>query len=144
MIFLFRSLRYRFVRRVHDENSSNASQSPRQDGGLGVGEFLVPAMVAAVIYEFLRGSEIGGRRFPRILHLFFPVSGLRLPVSKEPCSVEMDVAEEKFHRAALRDFPRFVQILLRALGTGTRAGEKAQPGTRSEEHTSELQSQSNL
>ncbi len=40
----------------------------------------------------------------------------------------MDVGQEKLHGAALGDFPGFVQILLRALGAGARAGEKAQPG----------------
>ena len=47
---------------------------------------------------------------------------------EEPGAVEVDVGQEKFHGAALGDFPGFVQIVLRALGAGARAGEKAQPG----------------
>ena len=40
----------------------------------------------------------------------------------------MNVSHEELHRAARGDFPGFVQILLRALGAGARAGEKTKPG----------------
>ena len=46
--------------------------------------------------------------------------------------MQMDVGQEKFHGAALGDFPGFVQIRLRALGAGASAGEKAQPGASEE------------
>ena len=42
--------------------------------------------------------------------------------------MEVDVSQEKPHGAALGDFPGFVQIFLRALGAGVRAGEAPQPG----------------
>src|SRR6266478_624415 len=58
------------------------------------------------------------RAFPRIQGL----------ATEEPCAVEVYVGHEKFHGAALGDFPGFVQILLRAPGADASAGEKAQPG----------------
>ena len=91
-----------------------ANLSRRHEDGFGVREFLVTAVVAAVVDEFLGGSEIGGGRFPRILPCFVRTSDFRVPISKQPCSVEVDVGQEKFHRAALGDFPGFVQIVLRA------------------------------
>ena len=42
--------------------------------------------------------------------------------------MEVDVGQEERHGAALGDFPGFVQVALRALGAGARAGEKPQPG----------------
>src|SRR5262245_5658174 len=41
--------------------------------------------------------------------------------------VKVNVSQEKFHGAALGDFPGFVQIFLRVLRAGARAREKAQP-----------------
>ena len=38
-----------------------------EDGGFGVGEFLVAAVVAAVFDELFGSGKIGGRRIPRIL-----------------------------------------------------------------------------
>ena len=40
----------------------------------------------------------------------------------------MDVGHEQRHRAAFGDFQGFVQVALRALGAGARAGEKTLPG----------------
>ena len=85
---------------------------------LGVGEFLVAAVVAAGVDEFRGGGEVGGGGGPRILCFAEEKAG----------AVEVEVGQEKFHGAALGDFPRFVQILLRALGAGLRAGEAPLPG----------------
>ncbi len=38
-----------------------------KNGFLGVGEFFVAAVVAAIVDEFLGGGEIGGGGIPRIL-----------------------------------------------------------------------------
>jgi hypothetical protein len=65
-----------------------------------------------------RGGKIGGGGSPRILRV----------AQEEAGAVEMDVGHEEFHGAALGDFPGFVQVVLRALEAGARAGESAQPG----------------
>src|SRR5205085_11010687 len=80
--------------------------SVRKDRGFGVGEFLVAALVAAFVDEFLGSSEIGLRANP-FLRIF-------LLAAEEAGAVEVDVGQEKPHGAALGDFPGFVQIFLRA------------------------------
>jgi hypothetical protein len=37
-----------------------------ENGALGVGEFFVAVVVAAVVDEFLGGGEVGLRGFPRV------------------------------------------------------------------------------
>ena len=93
-------------------------------------------MVAAGVDEFLGGGEIvfGAARcsiqvlVPRILGL----------AEEEAGAVEVDVGHEKSHGAALGDFPGFVQVFLRALGAGTRVGEKTEPGACEEAEDDEL------
>jgi hypothetical protein len=57
----------------------------------GAYEFLVAAVVPAIVDEFLGGGELVLRGFPRILQFFIPRSAFRSPRSKKPCSIEMDV-----------------------------------------------------
>ena len=102
-----------------------ATRTPRrkrlraENGLLSVGEFLVAAVVAAGVDEFLGGGKIGGGRFPRILlptvHWRRITDHSRLP-PKQPRPIQVDVGQEKFHGAALGDFPGFVQVALRAVG----------------------------
>ena len=61
-----------------------ANLSRRHEDGFGVREFLVPAVVAAVVDEFLGGSEIGRRAIPTdtaLLRSLLPTSEFRLPNS---------------------------------------------------------------
>src|ERR1039458_5372755 len=88
-----------------------------EDGALGIGEFFVAAMVAAVVDEFLGSGEIVLRRFPRV----------RFLTEEEAGAVKVDVGQREFHWAAVGDFPGFVQVALRAFGAGANAGERAQP-----------------
>ena len=67
---------------------------------------------------FLSGGEIDRGGFPRIF----------CSAEKEAGAIELNVGQEKSHRAALGDFPGFVQVAMRALGAGPRASEKPQPG----------------
>jgi len=76
-----------------------------ENGLLGVGKLFVAAMVAAFINEFLGSGEIVLGRFPRV----------RFLAEEEAGAVEVDVGHEKFHGAALGDFPGFVEVGLRAL-----------------------------
>ena len=89
-----------------------------KDGALSVGKFFITAMVTTFVNEFLGGGEVVLRGFPRV----------RLLAKEKASAVEVDVGQEEFHGAALGNFPCFIQIRLRALGAGARAGEKPQPG----------------
>ncbi len=64
-------------------------------------------------------GEVVPRGLPRV----------RRFAKEEPRSIQMDVGQEQRHRPELGDLPRLVQIALRALGAGTRAGETAQPSS---------------
>ena len=90
-----------------------AEDKPRM-ARFGVREFLVAAVVATLVDEFPAAarSACGDSH------------GYCCFAEEEPRAVEVDVGQEEFHGAALGDFPGFVQILLRALGAGARAGEK--------------------
>src|SRR6185295_13846805 len=98
----------------------------------------VSAMVAAFFDQLLGRGQIRFWRFPRIwlccfiphaaFLLFTPHSPLRTPHSEQSGSVQVNIRQEQSHRAALGDFPGFVQVALRALGTDARAGETPQPG----------------
>ena len=52
---------------------------------------------------------------------------IRFLAEEEASAIEMDVRQEQRHGPALGDFPGFVEVALRALGAGARAGETAQP-----------------
>src|SRR6202022_871162 len=69
-----------------------------------------------------RLGEIVLRQRPRV------VIWSVLAQSKQPRAIEMNVRQEQGHRPAPGDFPGFVEVALRALGAGARAGETAQPG----------------
>jgi hypothetical protein len=84
----------------------------------GISEFFVAAVVAAIVDEFFGSSKIVLRRFPWI----------RFPSEEEAGAVEVDVGQEKFHGAALGDFPGFVEVGLRARGVS----EKPQPSASEE------------
>src|SRR6266478_8782177 len=62
---------------LHFRWSRSEPWLPRtEDGAFGIGEFLFAPVVTAFVDEFLRGSEIGLRRLPRILH---PSAGVAVP-----------------------------------------------------------------
>ena len=72
------------------------------------------------------GPRRGRRSAARVAVRVVP--RIRASREEEPGAVEVDVGHEQRHGAALGDFPGFVQVALRALGAGARAGETAQPG----------------
>ena len=92
------------------------------NGGFRVFEFFLPPPVAVFLDQPPRLGEIVLRGRPRV------VCPSMLAQSKQPRPVQVNVRHEQRHRAALGDFPGFVQVALRALGAGARAGETAQPG----------------
>jgi len=91
-------------------------------GGLGVFELFLPAQVAVFENQATGLGEVVLRGLPGVLCF----------IEEKPRAIQMDVGQEQRHRPALGDLPRFVQIALRALGTGARAGKTAQPGAASE------------
>jgi hypothetical protein len=79
-------------------------QLSTEDSALGVGEFFVTAVVAAIVNEFLGGGEIILRRFPRVKFL----------AKEKACAVEVDVRHAQPHRAAQGYVPSFIEVALRA------------------------------
>lgn len=82
---------------------------------LRVGEFLVPAVVAALVDEFPGGGEIVLRRFPRV----------RVLAEEEAGAVQVDVGQVQPHGAAFGNVPRFIQVGPRTAGV---AIKRKKPG----------------
>ena len=71
-----------------------------EDGALGISEFFVAAVVAALVDEFLGRGKVILWGFPWIS--FF--------AEEQTSAVKVDVGHVQPHRAAFGNIPRFVQV----------------------------------